>query len=82
MHTALKTAGPALIITTTIMAVGTCVLIAASTLYFQQAATLLVPIVLVALLLDLTFFPALLLRLDRSRHGMQRPGIECDTMSH
>ena len=64
---ALDKAGPALIITTTVMALGTCVLIAASTLYFQQAATLLVPIVVLALLLDLTFFPALLLRCDRAR---------------
>jgi len=62
---ALEKAGPALILTTTVMAVGTCVLMAASTLYFQQAAMLLVPIVLVALVLDLLFFPALLLRLDR-----------------
>jgi uncharacterized protein len=62
---ALDRAGPALIITTTVMALGTCVLIAASTLYFQQAATLLVPIVVLALLLDMTFFPALLLRCDR-----------------
>jgi len=64
---ALQKAGPALIITTTVMALGTCVLIGASTLFFQQAATLLVPIVLIALLLDLTFFPALLLRADRQR---------------
>ena len=64
---ALEMAGPALIITTVVMALGTCVLIGASTLFFQQAATLLVPIVLIALLLDLTFFPALLLRADRRR---------------
>lgn len=63
---ALEKAGPALILTTTVMAVGTCVLMAASTLYFQQAAMLLVPIVVVALVLDLLFFPALLLRLDRA----------------
>ncbi len=62
---ALEKAGPALILTTTVMAVGTCVLMAASTLYFQQAAMLLVPIVVVALLLDLLFFPALLLRVER-----------------
>lgn len=64
---ALEKAGPALIITTAVMAFGTCVLIAASTLYFQQAATLLVPIVVLALILDLTFFPALLVRFDRAR---------------
>ena len=62
---ALEKAGPALIITTAVLALGTCVLIGASTLYFQQAATLLVPIVVLALLLDLTFFPALLMRFDR-----------------
>jgi uncharacterized protein len=66
VNRALDRAGPALIITTTVMALGTCVLIAASTLYFQQAATLLVPIVVLALLLDLTFFPALLLRCDKA----------------
>jgi predicted RND superfamily exporter protein len=48
----LERAGPALIITTAVLALGTCVLMAASTLYFQQAATLLVPIVVVALVLD------------------------------
>jgi predicted RND superfamily exporter protein len=62
----LERAGPALIITTAVLALGTCVLMAASTLYFQQAATLLVPIVVVALVLDLLFFPALLMRLDRA----------------
>lgn len=62
----LERAGPALIITTSVLALGTCVLMAASTLYFQQAATLLVPIVVVALVLDLLFFPALLMRLDRA----------------
>ncbi|MDT8429083.1 MAG: MMPL family transporter [Pseudomonadales bacterium] len=68
---ALHKAGPALIITTAVMALGTCVLIAASTLYFQQAATLLVPIVVVALVLDLSFFPALLLRLEHSSLPLQ-----------
>ncbi|MDP1931259.1 MAG: MMPL family transporter [Gammaproteobacteria bacterium] len=63
---ALAKAGPALMITTTVMALGTCVLIGASTLFFQQAATLLVPIVVLALVLDLTFFPALLLQMDRA----------------
>lgn len=64
INLALEKAGPALIITTAVLALGTCVLIGASTLYFQQAATLLVPIVVLALLLDLTFFPALLMRFD------------------
>jgi hypothetical protein len=63
---ALRKAGPALMITTAVMAIGTCVLIAANTLYFQQAATLLVPIVVLALLLDITYFPALLERFDRA----------------
>ena len=62
---ALDKAGPGMIITTAVLALGTCVLIGASTLYFQLAATLLVPIVVIALVLDLTFFPALLLRFDR-----------------
>lgn len=72
VDTSLRTAGPALIITTAVLALGTCVLMAASTLYFQQAATLLVPIVVVALVLDLLFFPALLMRLDRHAGAGQR----------
>jgi predicted RND superfamily exporter protein len=71
---ALEKAGPALIITTAVMALGTCVLIGASTLYFQQAATLLVPIVVLALLLDLTFFPALLVRFDLKSRGQKSRG--------
>lgn len=71
---ALHRAGPALVITTAVLALGTCVLIAASTLYFQQAATLLVPIVVIALVLDLTFFPALLMRLDRTVRPIHRNG--------
>lgn len=69
INRALEKAGPALLITTAVLAFGTCVLIAASTLYFQQAATLLVPIVVLALVLDLTFFPALLMRFDRREIG-------------
>ncbi len=69
VNRALTKAGPALIITTAVMSLGTCVLIVASTLFFQQAATLLVPIVVLALVLDLTFFPALLLRFDKAVAG-------------
>lgn len=67
MREALQRAGPALIITTAVLALGTLVLTAASTLYFQQAARLLVPIVVLALVLDLTFLPALLKRLHPAR---------------
>lgn len=76
---ALAKAGPALTITTAVLALGTCVLIAASTLYFQQAATLLVPIVVLALLLDLTYFPALLLRFDRVASRPSAAGQEVGT---
>ena len=41
----------------------------------RQAATLLVPIVVIALVLDLTFFPALLLRFDRKR-GPTTPNLQ------
>ncbi len=67
MREALHIAGPALIITTAVLALGTLVLTAASTLYFQQAARLLVPIVVLALILDLTFLPALLQYLEGRR---------------
>jgi hypothetical protein len=61
---AIKTAGPALTITTLILALGTTILIGANTLYFQQAAKLLVPIVLLALALDLLYLPTILKRFD------------------
>ncbi len=62
---ALDTTGPALIVTTAVLALGTTILITASTLYFQQAAKLLVPIVVLALLLDLLYLPTILKRFDR-----------------
>jgi len=62
---AIKTAGPALSITTLILALGTTILIFASTVYFQQAAKLLVPIVVIALVLDLLYLPTILKRFDK-----------------
>lgn len=62
---AIKTAGPALSITTIVLALGTTILIAANTIYFQQAAKLLVPIVVLALALDLFYLPTILRRFDR-----------------
>lgn len=61
----IRTAGPALCITTLILALGTTILIGASTIYFQQAAKLLVPIVILALVLDLLYLPSILKRLDK-----------------
>lgn len=61
---AIKTAGPALTITTLVLAMGTTILIGANTLYFQQAAKLLVPIVILALVLDLLYLPTILQRFD------------------
>lgn len=58
------TAGPALTITTMVLALGTTILIGANTLYFQQAAKLLVPIVVLALVLDLMYLPTILKRFD------------------
>ncbi len=63
----LETAGPALIVTTAVLALGTTILIGASTLYFQQSAKLLVPIVVLALLLDLLYLPTILKRFDSAR---------------
>jgi predicted RND superfamily exporter protein len=62
MNEAILTAGPALSITTLVLALGATILIWANTLYFQQAAQLLVPIVVLALLLDLFYLPAILRR--------------------
>jgi predicted RND superfamily exporter protein len=61
----LDTAGPALIVTTAVLALGTTILIGASTLYFHQAAKLLVPIVVLALVLDLIYLPTILRRFDK-----------------
>ena len=63
----LDTAGPALVVTTAVLALGTTILIGANTLYFQQAAKLLVPIVVIALILDLLYLPTILKRFDRNR---------------
>ena len=60
----IKVAGPALSITTLVLALGTTVLIFANTIYFQQSAKLLVPIVILALLLDLLYLPTILKRFD------------------
>jgi predicted RND superfamily exporter protein len=65
MADAIRTAGPALSITTLVLALGATVLIWANTLYFQQAAQLLVPIVVLALVLDFLFLPSILRRFAR-----------------
>lgn len=66
---AISTAGPAMCITTLILALGTTILIGANTIYFQQAAKLLVPIVLIALVLDLMYLPSILKRFDRNKNS-------------
>ncbi len=70
---AIRAAGPALTITTLVLTLGSTFLMAASTFYFQQAARLLVPIVVLALLLDLLYLPAILKRFDRMRVAVERP---------
>ena len=65
MADSIRTAGPALSITTLVLALGATVLIWANTLYFQQAAQLLVPIVVLALVLDFLFLPSILRRFAR-----------------
>ncbi len=69
----IRTAGPALTITTLVLTLGTTFLMAASTFYFQQAARLLVPIVVLALLLDVFYLPAILRRFDKFR-GLAQAG--------
>jgi predicted RND superfamily exporter protein len=64
---AILTAGPALSITTLVLALGTTILIGANTIYFQQAAKLLVPIVVLALVLDLLYLPTILKRFDKKK---------------
>ena len=66
---AIRTAGPALTITTLVLTLGSTFLMAASTFYFQQAARLLVPIVVLALLLDVFYLPAILRRFDRWKYS-------------
>ena len=61
---ALETAGSAITITTISLALGTLVLVFSNTFYYQNVAQLLTPIIVVAWLLDLSFLPALLVRLD------------------
>ena len=73
ISSAIKIAGPALTITTFILALGCIMLVGANTLYFQQAAKLLVPIVVVALILDLLYLPALLKRLAPENISRKRP---------
>ncbi|MCS5580014.1 MAG: hypothetical protein NZ837_05685, partial [Gammaproteobacteria bacterium] len=62
---AIRVAGPALTITTLVLALGVTILIGANTIYFQQAAKLLVPIVVLALILDLLYLPTILKRFDK-----------------
>ncbi|MEX2333229.1 MAG: MMPL family transporter, partial [Pseudohongiella sp.] len=71
IQAAIAKAGPALVITTAVLTLGALILLLASTLYFQQAARLLVPIVVLALILDLTFLPVLLSRLEKARNKFQ-----------
>lgn len=61
----IRIAGPALTVTTMVLALGTTILIFANTLYFQQSAKLLVPIVVLALVLDLIYLPTILRRFDK-----------------
>ncbi len=66
INQAILVAGPALTITTLVLALGVTILIGANTIYFQQAAKLLVPIVVLALILDLLYLPTILKRFDNN----------------
>jgi len=63
---AIKTAGPTLSMTTIVAALGTTILIEANTIYYQRAVKLLVPIKVLALLLDLFYLPTILRRFDKN----------------
>ena len=60
----LERAGSAITITTMSLAIGTCILIFSSTIYFQSVAQMLTPIIVMALILDLFYLPPLLVRFD------------------
>ena len=60
----LEKAGSAITITTLSLALGTLILVASNTFYYQNVAMLLTPIIVVALLLDLFFLPTLLVKFD------------------
>ena len=61
----LERAGSAITITTLALAIGTCILVFSSTIYFQSVAQMLTPIIVMALILDLFFLPPLLVKFDR-----------------
>jgi predicted RND superfamily exporter protein len=65
----LEKAGSAITITTITLAVGMLALVFSNTAYYQSVATLLAPIIIVALLLDILFLPPLLIKLDRWLEG-------------
>jgi uncharacterized protein len=65
----LDKAGSAITITTLTLAVGTALLVFSNTSYYQSVATLLTPIIVVALLLDTLFLPPLLVKFDRWLEG-------------
>lgn len=60
----IERAGSAITITTMSLAIGTCILLFSSTIYFQSVAQMLTPIIVMALVLDLLFLPPLLIRFD------------------
>ncbi|MDG1943831.1 MAG: MMPL family transporter [Halioglobus sp.] len=60
----LEKAGSAITITTLSLALGTLILVASNTFYYQNVALLLTPIIVAALLLDLLFLPPLLVKFD------------------
>ena len=61
----LERAGSAITINTLALAIGTCILVFSSTIYFQSVAQMLTPIIVMALILDLFFLPPLLVKFDR-----------------
>ena len=75
----LERAGSGITITTVALAIGTCILVFSSTIYFQSVAQMLTPIIVMALILDLFFLPPLLVKFDRwyeQRRAESPPSIK------
>ncbi len=68
----IERAGSAITITTMALAIGTCILLFSSTIYFQSVAQMLTPIIVMALVLDLLFLPPLLIKFDNWYEGRNR----------
>lgn len=74
IHYAFSTVGLALLATTTILVAGFLILVTSSYQANEQTGQLLGLIITLALILDFTFLPALLLKLERENPAQSSPG--------